>query len=56
MADRRYYLTSDGWFKFYVNVTTGEKKFKLDPGDVEVPHRQDDFYRTPEGNTESTEE
>lgn len=24
----------DGWFTFYYNVVTGERKFKLDPGDI----------------------
>lgn len=27
---------SDGWFDFYVNIDTGEKKLKLDPDDIEV--------------------
>jgi hypothetical protein len=29
-----YYKVSDGWFTYYVNVKTGEKKFKLDETDV----------------------
>lgn len=30
---RKFY---DGWFEFYYNILTGERKFKLDPGDCEV--------------------
>ena len=26
----------DGWFAYYVNIETGEKKFKLEDGDVLV--------------------
>lgn len=26
----------DGWFEYYYNIETGEKKFKLDEGDIEV--------------------
>ena len=40
-----YYKTSDGWFDYYVNKETGEKKLHLDEGDIEVPHDMDDFYR-----------
>lgn len=45
LDDNKYYKTSDGWFEFYVNVKTGEKKLKLDDGDICVEHQQDDFYR-----------
>lgn len=41
----RYYKTSDGWFDYYVNADTGEKKFKLDAGDVLVDPDLDDFSR-----------
>lgn len=34
--NNKYYKTSDEWFDFYVNVATGEKKFRLDEGDIEV--------------------
>ena len=27
---RKFY---DGWFEYYYNIETGERKFKLDPGD-----------------------
>ena len=33
---REYKRFSDGWFTYYVNVKTGEKKWELEPGDVEV--------------------
>lgn len=41
----RYYQISDGWFTYYVNVETGDKKFKLDKDDILVDHRPDDFWR-----------
>ena len=41
-----FYQTNDGWFTYYVNVKTGEKKFKLDPDDVEITApKRDDLYR-----------
>lgn len=27
---RKFY---DGWFEYYYNIETGERKFKLEPGD-----------------------
>lgn len=45
MGSNKYYKTSDGWFDYYVNVETGEKKFKLDEYDVCVERKRDDFYR-----------
>lgn len=30
---KKYY---DGWFEYYYNLDTGEKKFKLDKEDLEV--------------------
>lgn len=27
---------SDGWFTYYINVATGEKKLNLEEGDIEV--------------------
>ena len=27
---------SDGWFTYYYNIETGEQKFELDDGDIEV--------------------
>ena len=46
--------TSDGWFTYYYNVNTGEKKFKLDKGDVEITDTEplDDFVREPLSATE----
>ena len=41
----RYYKIDDGWFTYYVNVETGDKKFKLDKDDILIDHRPDDFYR-----------
>lgn len=41
----RYYEIDDGWFTYYVNVSTGDKKFKLDEDDILVAHRLDDFWR-----------
>ena len=41
----KYYKMSDGFFDFYVNVGTGEKKFKLDENDVLVEANLDDFSR-----------
>lgn len=36
----KYYKFSDGWFTYYVNVRTGEKKLLLDEGDIEVPYKE----------------
>ena len=41
----KYYQFSDGWFTYYVNVETGEKKFSLDKDDVLVENNLDDFNR-----------
>lgn len=40
-----YLKTRDGWFEYYVNTKTGEKKMALDEGDVCVERRLDDFVR-----------
>lgn len=45
ISKNKYYLESDGWFNYYVNVVTGEKKFRLDENDVCVERDSDDFYR-----------
>ena len=45
MNGNEYYKVSDGFFDYYVNVQTGEKKFRLEAGDVEVEREPDDFYR-----------
>ena len=41
----KYYQVNDGWFTYYVNVETGERKFKLEIGDLLVTHCPDDFWR-----------
>ncbi len=41
----KYYKFNDGWFTYYVNVETGEKKFELEEGDIEVESNLDDFVR-----------
>ena len=38
-----YYQFSDGWFTYYVNVKTGDKKLTLDKDDVLVESELDDF-------------
>ena len=37
-----YYEVNDGWFIYYVNKETGEKKFKLEEGDQLVSRDWDD--------------
>jgi hypothetical protein len=47
-ADSRkneYNKINDGFFTYYVNTRTGEKKFSLDEGDIEVERHMDDFIR-----------
>ena len=41
----KYYEFSDGFFTYYVNVKTGEKKFSLDNGDLLEEANLDDFCR-----------
>ena len=44
-----WYEWDDGWFHYYINKDTGEKKFKLDPEDILVePPKLDDFLRREE--------
>ena len=40
-----YYKVSDGFFDFYVNKQTGEKKTKLEENDILVDRNPDDFLR-----------
>lgn len=42
---QRFREVSDGFFTYYSNIETGEKKFKLDPGDILVDGKLDDFVR-----------
>ena len=44
----KYYKFKDGFFTFYVNTLTGEKKFRLEEGDVEVESNLDDLSRARE--------
>ena len=41
--NNRWYEWNDGWFNYYVNVETGDKKLELEKGDVLVSHPIDDF-------------
>ena len=41
----KYYQLSDGWFTYYVNMKTGNKKFSLDKDDVLIKNNLDDFSR-----------
>ena len=34
--NRKWRKFSDGWFTYYINVTTGEKKLNLEEGDIEI--------------------
>lgn len=43
--ENKYYKFSDGFFTYYVNVKTGEKKFSLDKIDLLVKSNLDDFCR-----------
>ena len=45
MYMNRYYKFSDGFFTYYINVDTGEKKFMLDKEDICVESKLDDFVR-----------
>ena len=40
-----YYQFSDGWFTYYVNVKTGDKKLTLDKDDILVESNLDDFCK-----------
>lgn len=42
---KEYYEFSDGFFTYYVNAKTGEKKIRLDSGDLLVEPKLDDFCR-----------
>ena len=41
----KYYQVNDGWFTYYVNISTGQKKFKLDKDDILIDYHPDDFWR-----------
>ena len=38
-----YYQFSDGWFTYYINAKTGDKKLTLDKDDILVESNLDDF-------------
>ena len=40
----KWYKWDDGWFEYYINTNTGEKKLQLEEGDIEVNPNVDDFY------------
>ena len=40
----KYYRFSDGWFTYYINVESGEKKFYLGETDEVVESNLDDFF------------
>jgi hypothetical protein len=42
---KEYYIVSDGFFTYYVNRISGEKKLKLDKGDKLIQAEYDDFNR-----------
>lgn len=40
-----YYKFNDGFFTYYIDKITGEKKFELDKNDVVIDGEFDDFIR-----------
>ena len=51
MIDRSvfWYKVSDGWFTYFVNKKTGERKLELEYGDFEIERNVDDFVREVKG-------
>lgn len=45
----KYYEFNDGFFTYYINIETSEKKFELDKDDVLVEPKLDDFIRNRKG-------
>lgn len=43
----KFYRFSDGFFTYYVNIVTGEKRLSLGENDIEVEILKDDFQRMP---------
>lgn len=41
----KYYKFYDGFFTYYINAKTGEKKFMLDNDDLLIDPNLDDFLR-----------
>ncbi len=44
IALNEYEEVNDGWFTYYINKFTGEKKLHLDKGDRLITSKKDDFY------------
>lgn len=42
-SENRYYKFIDGGFTHYINVKNGKRKFELDPSDILVESKLDDF-------------
>lgn len=42
MNDNEWYESSDGFFTYYVNKSTGEKKLKLEEDNILVDRQWDD--------------
>ena len=42
---KMWHEVNDGWFTYYKNITTDEKKLHLEKGDKLVERNLDDFYR-----------
>ena len=39
----KYYKYNDGWFIYFINTETGEKKYNVDDDDEIVDFEYDDF-------------
>ena len=39
----KYYKYNDGWFIYFINTETGEKKYNIDDDDEIVNFEYDDF-------------
>ena len=39
----KYYKYNDGWFIYFINTETGEKKYNIDDDDEIVDFKYDDF-------------
>ena len=47
-----YYEWQDGWFLYYINIKTGEKKLTLDDNDKVVPYAPDFLFPEPKERQE----
>ena len=41
----KYYRHSDGWFQYFINSETGEKRFNVEDNAEIIDRQYDDFYR-----------